>query len=76
METPDLQTTSPATITRCNLVYISERDLNLKTVIAKALPGMISKDLYEKMSTLLLQFRLMTVLQILKLAKLIFFRPL
>lgn len=35
METPDLTMTSPATITRCNVIYISEHDVRNSDIVAK-----------------------------------------
>lgn len=33
METPDLSMTSPATITRCNVIYVDKKDIDKAKVI-------------------------------------------
>lgn len=40
METPDLQLTSPATITRCSVIYVNEKDIKKKDLIARVVPTM------------------------------------
>jgi dynein heavy chain 1 len=38
METPDLEMTSPATITRCNVIYVSEQDVSKHSLLRGLLP--------------------------------------
>lgn len=74
METPDLQMTSPATITRCNVINVSERDLDKKVIIQKNVPTLSSKDLQDKVTSVLSAFSPGPIMKILKLTKMLFFR--
>jgi len=38
METLDLEMTSPATITRCNVIFVNEGDIDKKKLIDNYLP--------------------------------------
>lgn len=43
METLDLEMTSPATITRCNVIFVSEEDIDKRKLINDSLPQLNNK---------------------------------
>lgn len=40
METPDLSMTSPATITRCHVIYVNIKDVSKHQIIESILPNL------------------------------------
>jgi hypothetical protein len=76
METPDLHMTSPATITRCNVIHLDEHDIDKKALIAKELPALSSKEFTSKLVTLLNEFNAAEIMKVSKLARLVFHRKL
>lgn len=66
--------TSPATITRCNVIYVSEQDIAKPTLIRKLLPSFNSLEATRKMQEVLSEFTYTEIHRIVKVAKLIFLR--
>ncbi len=52
METPNLAMTSPATITRCHVVYVNLQDVQKHSIIESILPNLSSAH-YERVSSIL-----------------------
>lgn len=76
METPDLEMTSPATITRCNLVYVCEHNLKKSELIQKQLPLLTLREITGKIIQILTPLPQSAILKIVKMTRLIFYRPL
>lgn len=66
--------TSPATITRCNVIYVSEQDIAKPTLIRKLLPTFNSIEPAQKMQEVLSKYSYTEIHRIVKVAKLIFLR--
>lgn len=64
--------TSPATITRCNVIYVSEQDIDKPTLIRKLLPSFNSILAAQKMQEVLSKYSYTEIHRIVKVAKLIF----
>ena len=74
METPDLEMTSPATITRCNVIYVCEEDIKKNELIKTLLPVTGNKEVQDRFTAILNIFSSLTILRIMKITKLLFFR--
>jgi hypothetical protein len=67
--------TSPATITRCNVIFVNETDVNKNKLINNYLPAFSSTEFHHKMFNMLNQYSINTIHKISKIAQLIFDRP-
>lgn len=74
LETPDLEMTSPATITRCNVIFVSQQDVSKIDLIRKLLPKMSFPEVEDKMTDALKNFSEEELQRIVKIAKLLFLR--
>ena len=66
--------TSPATITRCNVINISEHDIDKKDFIDKELPLMSNKEIRKRLALLMGEFAITEIRRLIKLARVVFFR--
>lgn len=70
METPDLTMTSPATITRCHVVYVSLKDVHKSNIIQSILPS-LNGDNNERIAVILRNLEIDDILRISKIYPLI-----
>lgn len=68
--------TSPATITRCNVIYVSHNDINKADLIKKLLPIFTNPEVNDKMADALGRFNITDIQRIIKICKLLFVRRL
>ena len=76
LETPDLEMTSPATITRCNVIYVSQNDISKAELIKKLLPIFTNPDTHDKMTDALGRFSITDIQRIIKICRLLFVKKL
>lgn len=68
--------TSPATITRCNVIYVSHNDISKAELIKKLLPIFTNSEAYDKMTDALGRFSITDIQRIIKICRLLFVRRL
>lgn len=68
--------TSPATITRCNVIYVSQNDISKAELIKKLLPVFTIPETHEKMTDALSRFSITDIQRIIKICRLLFIKKL
>ena len=66
--------TSPATITRCNVIFVSEADIDKKKLIQNIIPFFNTLETNNKIKEMLDKFSISQIQKIMKVSKLVFFK--